>query len=218
MIFIDNKYTKCYYAIVSRAQARIDTSGYFEKHHIIPESFFKNRSRKGPAGWVEGDPNEPSNIAHLTAKEHWVCHLLLCKMTKGAAATKMNNAAWRLATAYLKGNQIRITSRTYQQVRTKQAEVARKRNKESPTNPFKQSAVQQRIQMRRIDNGTHHMLGGTIQRQTQEKLLKNGKHNFTKDQFISSSKIRMSCVRCRKETGLSGFSQHYDSCLLKTTP
>jgi hypothetical protein len=218
MIFIDNKYTKCYYAIVNRAKARINTSGYFEKHHIIPESFYKNRSRKGPAGWVEGNPNEASNIVHLTAKEHWICHLLLCKMTQGAAATKMNNAAWRLATAYIRGNKIRLSSRTYQQVRIKHAKEAQKRNKESLTNPFKQSAVQQRIQKQRIANGTHHMLGGTIQRKTQEKLLKNGQHNFTKSQFISSSKIRMSCVRCKKETGVSGFSQHYDSCLLKASP
>ena len=60
------------------------------------------------------------------------------------------------------------------------------------------------------------MLGGVIQRGTQENLLKEGKHNFKQTGFVSSSKIRISCVRCRKETGVSGFSQHYTACNKKS--
>jgi 5-methylcytosine-specific restriction endonuclease McrA len=30
---------------------------YYEWHHIIPESFFILRKRKGNKGWLEGNPN-----------------------------------------------------------------------------------------------------------------------------------------------------------------
>lgn len=34
MIFIDNKYTNCYYKIINKAKSRI-SCGYTENHHII---------------------------------------------------------------------------------------------------------------------------------------------------------------------------------------
>ena len=216
MIFINNKYTRCYYAIIRKAMAQNNSNGYTEKHHIIPESFYKNRARKGPAGWLDGNPNDIVNFVNLTAKEHWVCHLLLCKMTTGLAATKMNNAAWRLATLGKTSNKIRITSRQYEALKRKHSVDTKERNKDPDKCAFKQSAVQSKIQQNRVAAGTHHMLGGVIQRGTQENLLKEGKHNFKQTGFVSSSKIRISCVRCRKETGVSGFSQHYTACNKKS--
>jgi hypothetical protein len=74
MIFIDNKYTRWYYSIVNRAATR-DVSGYSEKHHIIPKSF--------------GGSNKKSNLVKLTAREHYICHLLLTKMVVGIYRGKM---------------------------------------------------------------------------------------------------------------------------------
>ena len=37
-----------------------------ERHHIIPECWFKDRKRKGPIGWLEGDPDAPENIVFLS--------------------------------------------------------------------------------------------------------------------------------------------------------
>lgn len=54
--------------------------GYIENHHIVPEFFFKNRKRKGPPGWLDGDPNNKDNLVFLTAKEHLLSHLLLLKI------------------------------------------------------------------------------------------------------------------------------------------
>jgi hypothetical protein len=90
-IFIDNKYTAWYYKIISNAQnnGRI---GYTESHHIIPKSFFKKRSL---SGWLDENPDNPDNIVNLTAKEHFVCHLLLTKMTQGLAYKKSVYAAKR---------------------------------------------------------------------------------------------------------------------------
>lgn len=68
-MFYDNKYTNCYYRIVSRARDDVNnrTTGYFELHHVIPKAL--------------GGSNRKSNLVKLTAREHYVCHLLLTKMT-----------------------------------------------------------------------------------------------------------------------------------------
>lgn len=62
MIFNDNKYYKCYYSIVDRAKSRTLT-GYRENHHIIPRSL--------------GGSDDAQNLVYLTAKEHYIVHLLL---------------------------------------------------------------------------------------------------------------------------------------------
>ena len=77
MIFINNKYTRLYYTIVERAKSR-QLDCYSEKHHIIPKSL--------------GGSNAPNNLVALTAKEHYICHRLLTKMTTGRDRSKMWNA------------------------------------------------------------------------------------------------------------------------------
>ena len=68
-MFLENKYTKCYYKIIDRALSReIDSKKYYEKHHIVPKSL--------------GGDNSKSNLVYLSAKEHFVCHLLLTKMAR----------------------------------------------------------------------------------------------------------------------------------------
>jgi hypothetical protein len=73
-MFKENKYTKYYYNIVSKAMSR-HLNGYTEKHHIIPKSL--------------GGTNNIDNLVSLTAREHYLCHLLLVKMTEGESYHKM---------------------------------------------------------------------------------------------------------------------------------
>jgi hypothetical protein len=72
-------YEKHYNILINRAKGRILDS-YTETHHIIPEHFFINRIRKGPKGWLEGDPNAKENLVELTPEEHLVAHQLLVKI------------------------------------------------------------------------------------------------------------------------------------------
>mgnify|MGYP001410706916 CR=1 FL=1 len=65
--FIDNKYSKWYFNIIKNAKTSVRI-GYTEKHHIIPKSL------KGS--------NIKDNIVKLTAREHYICHILLTKMVK----------------------------------------------------------------------------------------------------------------------------------------
>lgn len=73
-------YQKIYDSIVSRAMMRTTTTEYYEKHHIIPEHFYIDRKRKGPPGWLEGDPNDTGNLVLLTPEEHYIAHQLLVKI------------------------------------------------------------------------------------------------------------------------------------------
>ena len=73
-MFLDNKYTRIYYSIIS---SRMPSSHkeYVEIHHIIPRSL--------------GGTNNKDNLIELTAKEHFIMHRLLCKMTEGLDKAKM---------------------------------------------------------------------------------------------------------------------------------
>jgi hypothetical protein len=104
MIFIDNKYTRWYYNIVNCAKLRAIT-GYTEKHHIIPKSC--------------GGDNSKDNLVALTAKEHFVCHLLLVRMVEGHFRYKMAYALNRMLTTNNNGNQDRYipTSRKFEKIR-----------------------------------------------------------------------------------------------------
>jgi hypothetical protein len=107
-MFITNKYSKCYYSIINRAKSRILLPNtYVEKHHIIPKSF--------------GGSNLADNLVKLTAREHFICHLLLPKMTSGKLKTKMVYACWRLCTTNKTG--YKINSNTYARLKTERAAV-----------------------------------------------------------------------------------------------
>jgi len=84
-MFTDNKYTRWYQAIVSQAQTLIRIKGgsiYYEDHHIIPKSL--------------GGIDSSTNLVRLTAREHFICHLLLVKMVKSKAyQAKMTYAFFR---------------------------------------------------------------------------------------------------------------------------
>lgn len=72
-----NKYTKYYNQIVERARVRVLTA-YSERHHVVPRSL--------------GGTDTADNLVNLTAREHFICHWLLTKMTTGEDHYKMLNA------------------------------------------------------------------------------------------------------------------------------
>jgi hypothetical protein len=73
-IFLDNKYTRWYWAIIAQ---RVITDGRrrHETHHIIPRSL--------------GGSDEPENLVRLSGHDHAWCHWLLTKMTSGEDRSKM---------------------------------------------------------------------------------------------------------------------------------
>ena len=73
-MFKENKYTKYYTLLTNRARGRV-LAEYTERHHIIPQSL--------------GGSNDKDNLVDLTAREHFICHWLLIKMTEGEHRSKM---------------------------------------------------------------------------------------------------------------------------------
>ncbi len=79
------------------------TEGYFERHHILPKSL--------------GGTNSKDNLVFLTPKEHYICHLLLMRMTTGKAQLSMIRAfnAFKMAS---RKNPRHLNSRRYEFART----------------------------------------------------------------------------------------------------
>lgn len=104
MIFKQNKYTICYYNIINRALSR-SISGYTEKHHIIPRSL--------------GGSDSPENLAILTAKEHYIAHLLLPYMVLDSTHKKKMWGALRCMSKMISSNHNRYvgSARFYQKAK-----------------------------------------------------------------------------------------------------
>lgn len=84
----DNKYYRWYVNICQRAQSQTRQKGqgtYYEKHHILPKSF------------MLGGYKDARNLVHLTAREHYIVHILLPKFAIGDYRKKMIYALWYLS-------------------------------------------------------------------------------------------------------------------------
>lgn len=93
-------YAKIYERIIERALCR-NIVGYTEKHHIVPRCL--------------GGTNDKDNLVLLTAKEHFICHLLLTKMyLYGSNEYYKMCHAFLMMLVYGKSHQRYITSRKYE--------------------------------------------------------------------------------------------------------
>ena len=77
-MYLTNKYTTWYYNIITNPNRSL--IGYYETHHILPKSL--------------GGDDSAANLVRLPAREHFICHWLLCKMTCGSDQNKMYHAFW----------------------------------------------------------------------------------------------------------------------------
>jgi hypothetical protein len=106
-----NKYKICYDNIINRAHNRI-LEGYTELHHIIPRSM--------------GGSDNADNLVALTAREHFICHILLTKFTIGQDRNKMLHAAIIMKSANNYQDRY-FNSRLYETVRKDYAIAASER-------------------------------------------------------------------------------------------
>lgn len=97
---LQNKYSKWYFNIISSAENRNwnkkNSGVYVEGHHIIPKSIFKN-----------------NDIVYLTAREHFICHLLLTKMLAKEDKWKMQKALWNMSHT----RNIKLNSTVYESIK-----------------------------------------------------------------------------------------------------
>jgi hypothetical protein len=111
-MYLQNKYTKCYYNIIDRAKSRdLPKEIYTESHHIIPKSL--------------GGANDQSNLVKLTAREHFICHLLLPKMLIGNNKRKMSFAIWSMLNRdhSKQRSRYKVNSHRYESIKKQVAEA-----------------------------------------------------------------------------------------------
>jgi len=93
-------YNKIYFQIIERAKNRT-LIGYKERHHVMPKCL--------------GGNNDKENLVDLTAKEHFLCHQLLCEIyptnDKLKYALFLMNIGKQLKEKYT------ISSRTYERLK-----------------------------------------------------------------------------------------------------
>ncbi len=220
-MYLSNKYTTWYNNIIQQAKTR-SLTGYKERHHIVPKSL--------------GGSDLQINLVDLTAKEHFVCHLLLTKMTYGKTKEKMVYAAWNMANQENhQQTRYKVSGRTYQHLRQQFSENHAVYM--TIRNPMHNSKIRQKHQ-RAIDQrgktlgNTGHKRGPiseelrellrqkTVNLMTTERreIIRQQQLNRTPEQkekyaFIHSKRI--SCVYCRALCNLGVLSRwHGDNCKL----
>ena len=106
---LTNKYSKLYHKIIFIAKQRV-INGYTERNHIIPQSL--------------GGSNDKNNLVDLTAREHFICHWLLIKMTEGEDRSKMLYAlnGMKAQNKYQERYHTKITARVYEKYRIEHSE------------------------------------------------------------------------------------------------
>lgn len=130
-MFLTNKYSNTYYSIINAARARDSVACYTELHHIIPKSI--------------GGNNSKDNLVLLTGREHFVCHMLLIRMTTGIEKCRMIFAA-RMMLSSGKNQIGRYTpsSHTYQHLKemaAKARSIIQTGTKQSPESNEKRRAA-----------------------------------------------------------------------------
>ena len=155
---LTNKYSKTYFSITANAKKRI-VEGYTELHHIIPQSM--------------GGNNEKENLVELTAREHFICHWLLVKMTEGDDRSKMLYAlkGMKAENKFQQRYQTKITARVYETYRIEHAENHSKTMKGRPASNKGRPMPEEQKQLLREKAKANHANGKVYSKESQEKRV-----------------------------------------------
>ena len=226
-MFINNKYCKIYYNIILRAKSRT-LSGYKEKHHIIPRCM--------------GGTDVSDNLVELTAREHFICHLLLIRMTTDLIQQKLVFAAWQQSRPSLY-KEIRVTSRVYEYLRKKLSETytgkkrapfseqwkenmrkgakTRKKVEYSEERIAKIRALGASTKGKKLSSEHREKIGRSVTGESTGDpevvaLRKAKRSKDSSDRFTGVPKVRCSCVYCKTEITVNILPRfHGDNCKFK---
>lgn len=156
-------YQKIYYSLIDRARIR-STVGYTEKHHVLPKC-------------LGGDDIE-SNIVLLYPEEHYLSHLLLCRIYP--KNQKLLYAALNMTTGSLV-NSGKRNNKLYGWLRRQYAESMRGDNNPNRRNPeIQKEAAKKRIGQKRTEITKHRMslaqTGRIFSEETKDKMAAAAKN------------------------------------------
>lgn len=149
-LFIENKYYRWYHSIIKNAleQKRIKKPvgskeyQYFEAHHILPSCVFPEYKSFKKNSW---------NKVLLTAKEHFICHMLLPKfVAKDTHRFKLIHALYAMANQNNKQQQ-RNNSKMYDYAKKVMIEVRKDQ----------EASREWREKLSKASKTSNHMIGKT---------------------------------------------------------
>ena len=150
-------YKKIYNNLIDRAIRRI-SEGYVEKHHIVPRCL--------------GGTDAKENIVNLYPEEHYLAHLLLCKMNTGNS--KLLYAAMNMTSGSMINNGKR-NNKAYGWLRRQYAESMSGDNNPARRNPnLQKEAAKKRVGQKRTEETKAKMSlaqkGRTVTEETKAKM------------------------------------------------
>lgn len=211
-------YQRIYNQLISKATARKFIDEYFEKHHIVPRCL--------------NGTDDKNNIVNLTAREHFIAHLLLAKIHGGPL--------WHAA--HMMSNMGRYTNRKYGSVRREHAILVgnNMRGKKKPEghgrkvseNKERARKISESLtgRIRTQEHSKNIGLGNkgkTLSDESKKKISEamSGKNNpmFGKTHNTESKRIiseanrqKIMCPHCNKEGGIAIMGRwHFDRCKTK---
>ena len=142
-----------YNKICERGQIRmIDNLVYTEKHHIIPKSM--------------GGTNKKNNLTTLTAKEHFICHKILCELYPNNE--KLKYAFWAMCNQRKNRDYI-VSSRDYEYAKKICLEIWKK--------PKTLETIKKGIETKKRNKHLRNLKGEKINREQNGELNHNYKKN-----------------------------------------
>lgn len=179
-------YIKIYNKITDNGKDRLLT-GYTETHHIIPKCV--------------GGTNDYWNLVKLTAKEHFICHLLLCEIYP--KNQKLKFALWNMCNVSRDYQErYKVSGILYEIIRKEYSESVRGENnpryKSKLTNETKQKISNSRIG--KYGGDKNPFFGKTHTDETKNKL----RFSSSKNKHSEETKKKMSLARKGKPSGRKG--------------
>jgi hypothetical protein len=101
-------YQRIYNQIISRVKHRV-LDGYYESHHIIPKCI--------------GGSDNGDNLIQLTAREHFICHMLLCEIYPNEIKLKYALFLMSIGKRKNKKHHYKANSRLYERLKLTQSEL-----------------------------------------------------------------------------------------------
>jgi len=119
-------YQIIYNQLIERAQNRT-LEGYKEKHHILPKCL--------------GGNNNKENLVELTAREHFLCHMLLCEIYPKENKLKHALFLMSIGKQKVKENHYVIGSRVYERLKTEYSQLLTGKNQSQETKDKKSKTM-----------------------------------------------------------------------------
>ena len=174
-------YSKIYSQLIESSKNR-ELDCYTEIHHVVPRCF--------------GGLDESSNLVKLTAREHFIAHLLLCKIYPTHKGLRL--ALWMMTNVKDKRQQRhRPNSRLYEMIRLEYSESVRGENN---PNYGKTHSLETREKIKISLTGLKH---SEETRKKMSEARKGKKKNFK----------TITCPMCGKEGKGPNMSRyHFNNC------